>query len=103
MYSRQDLARVEKEAITALKWKLRRTTAVVFLHYYSDIMGRPGRSVIKLARAMLDMCLEQTWYVVEKILKRGSKNHYCCIINPGGWEWNKHAFQCTERDYSLQV
>ena len=59
IYTKADLARVEKEAIAAVKWKLRRTTPAVFLHYYSEIIGKPGKGVFKLARAMLDLCLEQ--------------------------------------------
>lgn len=62
IYDKTDLARIEKEAISALKWNLRRTTAVVFLHYYSEIVGRSGRSMFKMARAILDLCLGQTWY-----------------------------------------
>ena len=42
-----------------LNWKLRKTTAVVFLHYYSEIIGRTGKVVFKLARAILDLCLQQ--------------------------------------------
>ena len=62
VYSKADLARVEKEAVTSLKWRLRRTTGVVFLHYYTEIIGRGGKVVVKLARAILDLCLSQTWY-----------------------------------------
>jgi len=62
VYTKADLSRMEKEAISALKWKLKRTTSVVFLHYYSEIIGKTGKSVFKLARAILDLCLEQTWY-----------------------------------------
>jgi len=62
VYTKADLARVEKEALAAVKWRLRRTTPAVFLHYYSEIIGKPGKGVFKLARAMLDLCLEQTWY-----------------------------------------
>ena len=59
LYTKADLARVEKEAVKTLKWKLRKTTAVVFLHYYSEIIGRTGKVVFKLARAILDLCLQQ--------------------------------------------
>ena len=59
VFTKADLARVEKEAVKTLNWKLRKTTAVVFLHYYSEIIGRSGRVVFKLARAILDLCLEQ--------------------------------------------
>ena len=59
IYDKSDLARIEKEAISALKWSLRRTTGVVFLHYYSEILGRPGRSMLKMAKAILDLCLTQ--------------------------------------------
>jgi len=61
-YTKADLARLEREAISALKWGLRRTTAVVFLHYYTEILGRGGRAVLRCARAILDLCLHQTWY-----------------------------------------
>lgn len=61
IYDKADLARVEKEAIKTLRWKLRRNTAVLFLHYFSEILGRPWRSVIRLARALLDLCLGQVW------------------------------------------
>jgi hypothetical protein len=40
VYSKQDLARVELEAIRALDWRLRKTTSAVFLHYYSEIVGK---------------------------------------------------------------
>ena len=59
VFTMADLARVEKEAVRTLKWRLRKTTAVVFLHYYSEIIGRSGKVVFKLARAILDLCLEQ--------------------------------------------
>ena len=59
VFTKADLARVEKEAVKTLNWKLRKTTAVVFLHYYSEIIGRSGRVVFKLGRAILDLCLEQ--------------------------------------------
>ena len=62
IYDKSDLARIEKEAISALKWSLRRTTGVVFLHYYSEILGRPGRSMLKMAKAILDLCLTQVKY-----------------------------------------
>ena len=58
-YTKADLARLEREAISALKWGLRRTTAVVFLHYYTEILGRGGRAVLRCARAILDLCLHQ--------------------------------------------
>ena len=58
-YTKPDLARLEREAISALKWGLRRTTAVVFLHYYTEILGRGGRAVLRCARAILDLCLHQ--------------------------------------------
>ena len=62
VYTKADLARVEKEAVTTLKWRLRQTSAVVFLHYYSEIIGRSGKVVIKLAKAILDLCLQQVKY-----------------------------------------
>jgi len=62
VYTKADLTRVEKETVSTLKWKLRKTSAVVFLHYYNEILGRSGKVVMKLARAILDLCLQQTWY-----------------------------------------
>lgn len=62
VYTKQDLARVELEAIRALDWRLRKTTSAVFLHYYSEIAGKGKKVVFKLARAILDLCLTETWY-----------------------------------------
>merc|ERR1712098_486677 len=62
VYSKQDLARVEMEAIRALNWKLRKTTSAIFLHYYNEIMGKGRKGIFKLAKAILDLCLTQTWY-----------------------------------------
>jgi len=62
VYSKQDLARVELEVIRALDWRLRKTTSAVFLHYYSKIAGKGRKTVFKLARAVLDLCLTETWY-----------------------------------------
>ena len=53
------LSLLEKEVVMALKFtKLRQTTAVTFLHYYSEIIGKSGKVVFRLARAILDVCLE---------------------------------------------
>jgi len=60
-YSKQDLARMELEVIQTLNWRLRRTTSCVFLHYYSEISGKEKKPVFKLARAILDLCLLETW------------------------------------------
>eukprot|EP00092_Neocalanus_flemingeri_P004355 GFUD01004684.1.p1 GENE.GFUD01004684.1~~GFUD01004684.1.p1 ORF type:complete len:279 (-),score=56.72 GFUD01004684.1:673-1509(-) len=62
VYTKQDLARVELEAIRALDWRVRKTTSAVFLHYYSEIAGKGKKVVFKLARAILDLCLTETWY-----------------------------------------
>jgi len=62
VYSKQDLARVEQEVIRALDWRLRKTTSAVFLHYYSEILGKGKKVVFKLARAILDLCLTEIWY-----------------------------------------
>jgi len=62
VYTKQDLARVELEVIRALEWRLRKTTSAVFLHYYSEIVGKGKKVVFKLARAILDLCLTETWY-----------------------------------------
>jgi cyclin A len=62
VYSKQDLARVELEVLRALDWRLRKTTSAVFLHYYSEILGKGKRVIFKLARAVLDLCLTETWY-----------------------------------------
>ena len=59
VFSKQDLARVELEAIRALDWRLRKTTSAVFLHYYSEIVGKGKKVVFKLARAILDLCLTE--------------------------------------------
>lgn len=61
IYDKADLARMEKEACQTLKWKLRRNTAVLFLHYYSEILGRAWRGVLRLGRALLDLGLGQVW------------------------------------------
>ena len=37
-------------------------TFAVFLHYYSQIAGKGMKTVFKLARAILDLCLIETWY-----------------------------------------
>jgi len=62
VYSKQDLARVEMEAIRALDWKLRKTTSAVFLHYYTEILGKGRKGIFKLAKAILDLCLTEPWY-----------------------------------------
>jgi len=62
VYTKQDLARVEQEVIRALDWRLRKTTSAVFLHYYSEIVGKGKKVVFKLARAILDLCLTEAWY-----------------------------------------
>ena len=65
VWSKAELSRMEKEVAITLKWKLRQTTAVTFLHYYSEIIGRSGKVVFKLARAILDLCLEQVRFSPE--------------------------------------
>jgi len=62
VYTKQDLARVEVEVLQALNWRLRKTTSAVFLHYYSEIVGKGRKVVFKLARAILDLSLNETWY-----------------------------------------
>ena len=62
VYTKKDLARVELEVIRALNWRLRKTTSAVFLHYYSEIVGKGRKVVFRLARAILDLCLTETWY-----------------------------------------
>jgi len=62
VYSKQDLARVELEVLRALDWRLRKTTSAVFLHYYTEILGKGKKVIFKLARAILDLCLTETWY-----------------------------------------
>jgi len=62
VYSGQDLARMELEVLRTLDWRLRRTTSSVFLHYYTQIIGKEGRKVSRLARAILDLCLLEPWY-----------------------------------------
>eukprot|EP00092_Neocalanus_flemingeri_P038980 GFUD01042434.1.p1 GENE.GFUD01042434.1~~GFUD01042434.1.p1 ORF type:complete len:283 (+),score=59.24 GFUD01042434.1:945-1793(+) len=62
VYTKQDLARVELEAIRALDWRVRKTTSAVFLHYYKEIAGKGNKVVFKLARSILDLCLTETWY-----------------------------------------
>jgi len=62
VFSKQDLARVEREVIRALDWRFRKTTSAVFLHYYSEIVGKGKKTVFKLAKAILDLCLTETWY-----------------------------------------
>jgi len=62
-FTKDDLARVEIEAIGALDWRLRKTTSAVFLHYYSEIIVSKGKKLVfKLARAILDLCMTETWY-----------------------------------------
>jgi len=62
VYTKQDLARVELEVLRALDWRLRKTTSAVFLHYYSEILGKGKKVIFKLARAILDLCVTETWY-----------------------------------------
>jgi len=61
MFTISDLARLEREVLVELNWRLVRQTPAVFLHYYSQIVGNKGR-LFRLARAVLDLCLTQTWY-----------------------------------------
>jgi len=62
VYTAADLARVELEVLGALDWRLRNTTAAVFLQFYADIAGKGRKPVFRLARALLDLCLAQDWY-----------------------------------------
>ena len=43
--------------LKAVDWRLGQTTAVVFLHFYTDLLGRGGRGLGRLARALLDLAL----------------------------------------------
>lgn len=61
LFTTSDLARLESEVLAELNWRLVRTTPAVFLHYYSQIIVNKGR-LFRLARAVLDLCLTQTWY-----------------------------------------
>ncbi len=43
--------------LKAVEWRLGQTTAAVFLHFYTDLLGRGGRGLCRLARALLDLAL----------------------------------------------
>ena len=62
VFTQQDLNRMEVGVLQALNWRLRKTTSAVFLHYFSEIAGKGSKVIFKLARAILDLCLSETWY-----------------------------------------
>ena len=41
---------------------MRKITSTDFLQYYSEIVGKGNKVVFKLARAILDLCVTETWY-----------------------------------------
>lgn len=62
VFTKADMARVEVGLLKAVDWRLGQTTAVVFLHLYSELLGRSGRSLCRLARTLLDLALTAEWY-----------------------------------------
>jgi hypothetical protein len=51
------LCRTEVGLLKAVDWRLGQTTAVVFLHFYTELLGRSSRTLARLARALLDLAL----------------------------------------------
>jgi hypothetical protein len=51
------LCRTEVGLLRAVDWRLGQTTAVVFLHFYTELLGRSSRTLARLARALLDLAL----------------------------------------------
>ncbi len=51
------VCRTEVGLLKAVDWRLGQTTAVVFLHFYTELLGRSSRTLARLARALLDLAL----------------------------------------------
>jgi hypothetical protein len=51
------VCRTEVGLLRAVDWRLGQTTAVVFLHFYTELLGRSSRTQARLARALLDLAL----------------------------------------------
>jgi len=66
VFTKADMARTEVGLLKAVDWRLGQTTAVVFLHFYTDLLGRSGRAQCRLARALLDLALTADWYGTEQ-------------------------------------
>jgi len=94
--SMSDLVRLEKEILVVLDWKLSRTTSAVFLHYYSQIFTNKGR-IVRLARALLDNCLTQSWYgtVKPSVLASTVLMTASCLLAETGTGWTSEMFQMT--------
>lgn len=56
------LAQAERTVLAALQFRLRRTTAASFLHYYTQLLPREARPIGRLARAVLDLALLAPWH-----------------------------------------
>ncbi|XP_023330450.1 cyclin-A2 [Eurytemora carolleeae] len=94
IYAKEDLARIEMELLQALNWKIRQTTASVFLHFYSDLCGKGLKPLFRMARAILDLCLLQDWYGCEKPSTLAS----ACLAAAGcvlGQPWSEEMTQVT--------
>jgi len=62
LYTKSDLARMERHVMCSLQFRLRRTTAATFLHYYTQLLPKETRAVGRLARALLDVSLLAPWH-----------------------------------------
>jgi len=98
--SMSDLVRLEKEMLVVLEWKLTRTTPAVFLHYFSQLWPNKGR-LFRVARAVLDYCLTQSWYgtVKPSILASTVLLTSNCLL---GISWSDDLFQITQ-NHSKQL
>jgi len=62
LYIKGDLARMERHVLSSLQFRLRRTTAATFLHYFTQLLPKEAKSVGRLARAILDLSLLAPWH-----------------------------------------
>lgn len=87
VFTKADMARTEVGLLKAVDWRLGQTTAVVFLHFYAELLGRGGRSLCRLARALLDLALTAEWYgtVPPSRLAAGCLAGAVRLLGRGGW------------------
>jgi hypothetical protein len=63
------MRRVEVGLLKAVDWRLGQTTAVVFLHFYAELLGRGGRTLCRLARALLDLGLTAVRFITNSLTR----------------------------------
>lgn len=76
VFSRKDLARVEREVLMTLNFRIRKNTAAVWLHLYKENIPSGRKLVFRLAKAILDLSLTQEWHGTVTPSKMAS----CCLM-----------------------